>query len=118
MPCQVYHRSQITETVFRILHDQLTLESYPKNQGMHSTKRLNDPSIEVVEIPEHKYWQTIRLVNSDQIINYKQLKPILDEMNKEGYSLSGDIFLYQIAYTEAEKGKIYICIECDIGPLD
>lgn len=114
----LYYSEGAGKTVFRILHDQLTLESYPKNQGMHSTKRLNDPSIEVVEIPEHKYWQTIRLVNSDQIINYKQLKPILDEMNKEGYSLSGDIFLYQIAYTEAEKGKIYICIECDIGSLD
>lgn len=114
----LYYSEGAGKTVFRILHDQLKLEAYPKNQGMHSTKKLNDPNIEMIEIPEHKYWQTIRLVSNDQIINYRQLKPVLEQMEKEGYTLAGDIFLYQIAYTEANKGKIYICIECDIGPSE
>lgn len=114
----LYYSEGAGKTVFRILHDQLTLESYPKNQGMHSTKRLNDPSIETIEIPEHKYWRTIRLVDNEPIINYKQLKPVLDQMNSEGYTLSGDVFLYQIACTDLVKEKIYICIECDIGTPD
>lgn len=110
----LYHSEGAAKTVFRIPHDQLTLETYPRNQGMHSTKLLNDPAIDYIEIPEHSYWQTIRLVHNDRILNYERLKPVLAQMEQEGYRLLGDIFLYQIA-CGANRSEIYICIECDIG---
>ena len=114
----LYHSAGAGKTVFRIAHDQVKAEVYPRVQGMHSTKLLDAPLAEVIEIPTHRYWQTIRRVPSNQIINYQELAPVLEQMEREGYSLAGDIFLYQIASTDVHKEQIYICIECDIGRID
>lgn len=114
----LYHSAGAAKTVFLIPHDQLMLEHYPKNQGMHSTKKLDDPNIEVITIPRHRYWQTIKVVSNNHIINYQELKPILAQMNDEGYALCGDIMLYQIACKDSASDQIYICIECDIGAIE
>ena len=113
----LYHSAGAAKTVFHIPHELINLDNYPINQGMHTTKKLDDEKLEVITIPAHRYWLTLRIVDNNHIINKHELMPILKQMNDEGYELKGDILLYQIACKDNKKGLIYICIECDIGPI-
>lgn len=113
----LYHSAGAAKTVFHIPHELVDLNIYPISQGMHTTKKLDDENLEVLTIPAHRYWLTIKLIDNNHIINHQELMPILKQMNDEGYELKGDILLYQIACKDNEKGLIYICIECDIGPI-
>ena len=102
--------------VFRICRENLTLPVYPNDQGMLSLKRINKYHLSYSTVPEHLCWRTIRKVKSEAIMNYEELKPVLKQMEDEGYMLDGDIFLSEIIGSVEDNHHITILIECDVKP--
>ena len=110
----LYHFGGAVKTIFRIEKQNIEVIPYPVDQGMLSFKKLDDPTLTYIEIPAHKAYCTYLKVIASKITDYSVLKKSLNKMKKNGYSVKGDIYLYQIM-SEDKDNKITICIECDVG---
>lgn len=102
--------------VFRIKKKDITLPSYPVDQGFLSAQKIPSCPLPFSSIPAHHFWRTFFQEERDEMMTREKLLPILSRMESEGHTLKGCILLYQIMHANRSNPRKLICVECVTGP--
>ena len=103
--------------VFRIAPGNTQMEEFPSDLGILSRKKIESYPFTYIEIPAHRFWRTVISQAPEEYMNGYSLRPILQRMRDEGYTLQGGIFLSQIMSASADRPQKLVSVECDIGPV-
>ncbi|WP_206099997.1 MerR family transcriptional regulator [Oribacterium sp. C9] len=107
----------IAHSVFRVRKENLRSDEWPEEHALLFTTPIEEFEDETEEIPEHRYFRTIRKQNKRRKIGYRDIESIIDEIKDIGYNPEGEVYIYQIMGSLEEDVEDLVCLEFDIGEV-
>lgn len=88
---------QCARPILRIKRENLSADTYePYDQGKMFLRKVNR-TLKCDYYEKHMYYQVIRFVGQNREVDGTIIHPVLEEMERNGYLVDGDLFLSQIA---------------------
>lgn len=106
----LYISAGVARPVYRIKQQYLYSKQYPQDIGLLLSTPIKEEKYDVQIIQPYTYYRIVTTVSKNHLISNKQIINLSKQILKDGYQLSGDIYIYQLIASN-QHDKDTICVE-------
>lgn len=101
----------VSRTVLRVENNIIFQDNYPNDIGVLLTRNVPSLSITPISYNDVTLFRFYKTTPVAEVITPKEVQKLAKSINKLGYQIISDCFIYQVAENHTEEENDFICVE-------
>ena len=101
----------VSRAVLRVENNIIFQDNYPNDIGVLLTRNVPSLSITPISYNDVTLFRFYKTTPVAEVITPKEVHKLAKSINKLGYQIISDCFIYQVAENHTEEENDFICVE-------